>query len=549
MAKQNEKRAGKPLLNNGKFFLSPPKDGSDFKELFKRLAAAGAGRPLGDDGFPAGPWTPDLLAEAISEIDYNGVGVDLRTVQLWFQENDKGISATNIRWLARIFGGDDPIAISEWQVELSEAQSRLAAKRRKGKKAESDIATVGNTTAHPQTAIEASSPLTEFVTDDRAENPAPYSGLAARSEALFSCGFPLNLPAAVFAGATSLGFLSYTTGIHSATFKRVDGVDKQVGFLWAPNWTLLFMAFLPLFILLVIEILAFWKTEGRLRLVAMADRKEANETWASKIETSSSTYWAVLVVCLVFAGLFQWVEVCLIPLMRGGGDYAMDWGKLAIVRPELISVPEAIFFTAAAYLYMAVCFYIFFSGLILLCTIANDFWKVRGDPANALEVDQDCIIDSIRGTLLCGIFRCTLLGVLVAICMKSQSSYLASTGKNIVAWLVDDMASAFYGLRTIGSGMPYRSPTHFSSLLVVVSSCTVFVFGSIRIGVGRSSRMALWRMSAIVTMLVSSYFAIGGFPGFSILLGVGVACAMYGLFNPSCRAWQANDLGAKLNVS
>ena len=117
-----------PLLKNGKLFLPPPKDGSDFKEIFKRMVAAGAGRQLGGDSFPAGPWTPELLAEAISQIDSNRVGVDLRTVQLWFQENEKGISAANIRWLARVFGCDDPIATSEWQIELGEAQSRFAAK-------------------------------------------------------------------------------------------------------------------------------------------------------------------------------------------------------------------------------------------------------------------------------------------------------------------------------------------------------------------------------------------------------------------------------------
>lgn len=84
------------MEKNGKFFIAPPKDGRDFKELFKDLAAAGAGRPLDSDGFPSGPWTPELLAEAISQIDSNHVGVDLRTVQLWFQENDKGVTAFTV---------------------------------------------------------------------------------------------------------------------------------------------------------------------------------------------------------------------------------------------------------------------------------------------------------------------------------------------------------------------------------------------------------------------------------------------------------------------
>src|SRR5690606_19290752 len=87
-----------------------------------------------------GPWTPELLAEAISQIDSNRIGVDLRTVQLWFQENDKGISIANIRWLARVFGCDDPVATGEWQVELSAAQSRLTAKRRGWKRAGSSDA-------------------------------------------------------------------------------------------------------------------------------------------------------------------------------------------------------------------------------------------------------------------------------------------------------------------------------------------------------------------------------------------------------------------------
>lgn len=197
------------MFQNGKLFLPPPNDGSDWKELFKKLAAVGAGRALGEDGFPSGPWTPELLAEAVSQIDSNRAGVDLRTVQLWFQENDRGISAANIRWLARVFGCDDPEATAAWQVELSAAQARLQAKRREAKKADSRAPE----SPDPKIDDERSSSVEPTPdAEPNADRKKQRISLARRSETLFSGGSPLNLPAAVFAGASALGFLSYISG-------------------------------------------------------------------------------------------------------------------------------------------------------------------------------------------------------------------------------------------------------------------------------------------------------------------------------------------------
>jgi hypothetical protein len=274
------------LEKNGKIFVPPPKDGRDFKELFKQLAAVGAGRPLGRDGFPQGPWTPDLLAEAISQIDSNRLGVDLRTVQLWFQENDKGISPSNIRWLARIFGCDDPEATSEWLMELIAAQSQLTSKRRDSKKAAKSTASVVRGARPSVTAGDETQPAGGLTQDSQISRARQRFSLAERSEALFSQGSPLNLPASIFAGASALGFLSYIVGIASITYGRPDGVVKEVGFLWAPNWTLLFMVLLPLFFAVVIELLAFWKQDARLRLVAY-DSSESTKAWASNVRAYS----------------------------------------------------------------------------------------------------------------------------------------------------------------------------------------------------------------------------------------------------------------------
>ncbi|MBY5551781.1 hypothetical protein HFO61_34330 [Rhizobium leguminosarum] len=536
------------MLKNGKFFLPPPKDGSDFKELFKQLAAAGAGRLLGSDGFPAGPWTPELLSEAISQIDSNRTGVDLRTVQLWFQENEKGISTANIRWLARIFGCDDPVATGEWQMELSAAQSRLAAKRRGLKKAGSSAALVAPDRAQTM-SVDDETTFPAVLTDHAsADRPVHRFSLAGRSEALFSRGSPLNLPASVFAGATALGFLSYIMGIHNATYVQADGLVKQVGFLWAPNWTLLFMVFLPLFFSFVTELLVFWKNEARYKLVAQSDRLESDHAWARHVEASSYTYWSVFLICVLFAGLFQWIGVCLIPLIKGGGNYAMDWGKLAIVRPEVISVWQEVVFTGIAYLYMCLCFYLFFVGLILLYTVVYDLWKVGEALKNQQKVDQQ-EINEVRLRVIRETFRCTVLGVLIAICMKAQSSYLASTSENIVAWLISDMSSVFHGLNRVNDGVGYRMPTHYSSLLVAVSACFVFMFAFIRLGGGSRFRALLWKMSAVVGLIVAGYLLIGAIAGFSILLGVGTLFAIYGLFDPGFGRGRTRELGNSRHVS
>ena len=538
------------MLNNGKFFLPPPKDGSDFKELFKRLAAAGAGRPLGSDGFPAGPWTPELLATAISEIDSNRIGVDLRTVQLWFQENDKGISTANIRWLARIFGCDDPAATSEWQMELSAAQARLTSKRREGKRDTASTPLEGRDLAPAAIGIdgqESAAGLVQFA--HIADGKIRPIGLAMRSEALFSNGSPLNLPAAVFAGATALGFLSYVTGIHSVDVERMDGVAKQVGFLWAPNWTFVFLVLLPLFLAFTVDLLVFWKSEGRFTVGAPRDQVGSLNGWARIVASSSLTYWAVFLVCIVFAGVIQWVEVCLLPLMKGGGDYAVDWGKIAIVRPDIISVTEAIIFTGLSYSYMAICFYIFFVGLILLYTIAHDFSTITRKLKLQTDGHQLCEINEIALKTMCGIFRCTALGIMVAICMKGQSSYLTSTGRNIALWLISDMSSALHGRISPNVGTGYRMPTHYSSLLIVVSTSIVFLFACARLGLNAKLRKTLWIMSTVVALLIASYLLIDAVPGFSILLALSVLSAIYGLFNPGFGISRARGFGAKTNVS
>ncbi|WP_299846303.1 hypothetical protein [uncultured Paracoccus sp.] len=518
--------------------------------MFKRAAAAGAGRPVTKDGFPAGPWTPELLAEAISEIDANRVGVDLRTVQLWFQENERGISPANIRWLARVMGCDDPVATSEWQIELMAAQSRLTAQRRqKRRNGRGNESTGGHDTVNTAPVDHEAETFPTPVLDSGASEQRRWLSLATRSEEIFSRGSPLDFPSSVFAGAVVLGFLSYLLNIHNIYYASDSEVIKQVGFLWAPNWTLLFMIFMPLFFAFVSDLLNYWKNDARPQLIDTLGKDLSIISWPRKVNASSHTYWIVLIVCIVFAGVFQWVGVRLIPLLSGVKEYAPDWGSLAIYRPDEISVMGEIIFTGLAYLYMCICFYLFFAGLILLYTLAHDFWEIGEAIMRILNIENIRVVHEAGLQVMRGIFRCTMLGVLIAICMKLQSAYLTSSDKNIIIWLIEDMSSTVYGRGETRGGSDYSMPTHYSSLLVALSSGVVFLYASVRLGSARWLSVALGPMMGGLAFLGAGYLLIGVLPGFSIVLGLGALLAIYGLFDPSFGRRRSIDLGGSQGVS
>lgn len=511
------------LIKNGKFFLSPGRNEEDFKELFARVAAAGIGRPVDKDGCPQGPWTADLLADAISQIEANRAGIELRTVQLWFERNDKGISANNIRWLARVLGCNDPEGASAWQAELSAAQSRLMAKRRERRRGQ------GREQAAPdeieQETMASAPPHIDVA-------PVGFS-LARATEAVFAGGSSLNLPSAVFAGAVALQFVSYFLSLHDVTYMRDDGVPKQVGFLWAPNWTLLFIVFLPLFLAIVVDLVAVWKSVNRPRLLAGMGEEVHLGGWLTRVESSSYAYWAVLLICVGFAGVAQWVSVRLMPLLKGGGDYAADWGSLPLGDPDQIGVAQLVVFTGTAYLYMCVCFYLLIAGLILLWNLIDDFVAIQTVVAPRQSVGRSQDVDASGSVIMRGVVRCTIAGLLVAMCMKLQSLYIVNSAPNILIWLIMDARSVLTQSDAMVAWDAAITPTNYTSLLVAFLVFTVYLYGAVRIGAIGLSGIPLVRVTAAITLLVVVYLSIGAFDGFSLLVGIALLVAVYGLFVPN----------------
>lgn len=507
------------MILNGKYFVPPDDDPPEFKTLFRRLAAVGAGRPVDPNGLPQGPWTPDLLAQAIMAIDANRKGIELRTVQLWFQDNQKGVSPENVRWLARIFGCDDPEATGDWQRELRTSLNLLAEKRRAARvRARADA----EVTEEPNT--------NELVEDaERADQlrSARGGGLAGWSERLFGLGGPLNLPASIFAGATALQFAAFFIGTHSITYVRADGIEKQVGFLWATNWTFLFMLFLPFFMIVAGDLVSFWRARGRVAMLLNASAQSAADGWVRRVHRSGATFWAVLLICIVFAGLMQWVGARMLPLRAGVDDDDIDWASVALVRPDVVTISEAVTFSGLAYLYMAVCFYLMFVGLILLYTLADDYWVISKGTARNAPLDGN-----VARTILDGVFRCTVMGMLMAICMIVQNRFLPSDALDVWAWLFADVASAWRGAPPVPSDVGYGFAMHYISLIVALPTCAVMTYGIVRVGVPARLNDVSFRMTAVLVVIVAAYLLVGAFPGFANLLAIAVLLGIYGLIDP-----------------
>jgi len=506
----------------GKYFVAPSGENEDFKNLFRHLAAAGAGRPVDANGFPQGPWTPDLLAEAISQIDANRGGIELRTVQLWFQDNDKGISSENIRWLARIFGCGDPEATSAWQAELSASQSRLTAKRRQ-RRSIKEMAV----------ALDDSVILEPDAARLELENKRPRRfSLARQSEAIFGKGSYLDLPSSVFAGAVALGLVSVFLGIHSITYARDDGIIKQVGFLWAPNWTFLFMVFLPLFFGFAVELLAYWKNEGRPLHLDNCGGVQTDVGWMGKVEASRYTYWAVFIICVGFAGIFQWVSVRWIALMDGGSDHAIDWGTVGLERPDVVSVGQEAMFSGFAYLYMSLCFYLFFVGLVLLYTVSHDFWEIAQSNKAKRGPNAFDYTAPISRRIVRGVFRCTLMGLFVAICMKLEAGYLVTDSTSVPSWLADDTYLVLSQRGESFATKNYISPTQYTSLIIGLATIVPFFYALFRVGRNSGPKAGLSKMIVAVLLVVVAHASIGAFNGFSILIWLASLIAVFGLVDP-----------------
>lgn len=571
-AQNYAKKACSPLIKNNRFFVQPQKTGDNFKQLFARLAAAGAGRPVDENGFPDGPWTPETLAVEISSIDANRNGIELRAVQVWFQDNDNGISNDNIRWVARIFGCDDPEMASLWQAELTASKERLAAQRRAKRRSDDPtqadsrtisegsqpstgsrsidaeqgdapklVSTEGANTEyassklHPDEETNLAELRTWFGKPPKASprrisgQPQPRFNFALWSERLFLGGSQFGAIVVLWSAIAVLLFLSYIYGVHNVTYSPTPELSKQVGLLWSPNWTLDRLLWLPLLILIVSDALTNWQETARSSLTTQHLHSDSKKKWPQMLASHWPAFLIVFAVCLLVVFFLQWYGAYLRPLSAGDpGQRVVDWLLVSIERPDLkFAKNEAVAVSGFANLTSGVGYWFCFSGLMLMYFIARDFCHVCSACSEGYDAAKRREAFVIGTDIVRRVFCCTLLALIPATTIKLVAIYLSSDAENIVGWLVGDALAAF-DLQEMQWGWFDKSPSaSITSFFLLFVPC--FVFGTSAFFVFKAlqklgepallaSTVQSWSIFVVVLVLfIANFCLVGQFSGFSVL--------------------------------
>ena len=554
--KTNAKWTDNVLIKNGKYFVAPQQTDEGFKRLFARLAAAGAGRPVDRDGFPDGPWTPEKLADAISSIESNPKGIELRSVQVWFQDNDNGISDANIRWLARIFGCDDLEATGQWQTELKAAKERLAGRRRDKRNALNDktVPVVVSDQAESAASDEIAGEPTVDLPQNASISVAKRRTLAEKCERMLSGAGSLNLQIGYLLVFCGLGVMNYALGTLSVTYRPVEGLDKQVGFIWAPTLTVLPLIALPAYIFFVSRLITYWRRAGRAKCVsdrAMSINPTSHAAWYARVKDFSFSFWAIALFCFLFVFGFQWAGIYLPAYLSGDTNgVQIDRYLVTLVRPEIISIREAIVLSGIGYMYTASYISVFMFGLLFATIITLDFEDIcRTSELEGSITDPQGLCEEGQ-KVIWGVFRVTVFALWLANLIKLQITYLQSDSPDFITWLFRDAAAAFGVNARSNRWLENTTISHFTTFLMMVVSVVIFIVCVMKM---RSiyDRLALYdsehpfqedrqsvtSMFLVIGLLSLNLILVGRFTGFSVMLAMSAVASIYVLVGPKLRTF------------
>lgn len=480
------------LIVNGKFFVPVPDNVSDFKTMFLELVALGAGQKIHNDIIPPQPWTPETLTIALSEL--GDVDPDIRTVQLWFQQNTRGISSANMAALARVFGCDDPELTRLWRTTLARSKQNLADRRKKVKTEKTPARLPTEPRPH---AVHT-------------EEKLPWFHTACLKP--FSETNPLTIPSMLWTLMTGLAILAFMFGVADVAYK-VQDYSKQVGYIWAPSWTIGPIIILPLLTMTVTRLLRWWTTNMRPSL-----SPPTTSSWSAITRQFSPIYWSIAVVSFAFIFLLQWYGIHYRSITNATtSGYMIDWTVMSTVRPDVISAPNQLTLSFYGYLVYGLLIYLLLTGITISMMIAFDYSSIVSN-LQATEPKHKPLREA-KQRILYASYQTAMLAYLFTLCIKLQSTYLISGGSNIWHWLLSDAKSFLNIPGAINIPLNYSSIPQVTVPILLVIINTLFALTVLKTR-RHSNRSGLMVAHILVASLATQ--TVGTVEGFSLITAIAV---------------------------
>lgn len=244
----------------------------------------------------------------------------------------------------------------------------------------------------------------------------------------------LSLPIFILAATFFLLIASTIAEVHFLTDPRTLP-PKQVGFIAAPNWFVVFLFLYPLFVVsfcllaahcrsTVLEFLSSGAITG-------ADGRTVSETefklfWKSILKAISAMMLVLLAV-VVAQAVSEWRRLSYLPIIRENlGTAPLDWSSYSALYPKAVDPAVNYVFSALAYGYMASALFVFLSVFVYGAAYCWMFYHLSLRDGQFRLVFRDDDFPARFSKVLIFMHACTVLGLLAALMMRLQHVYLNS---------------------------------------------------------------------------------------------------------------------------
>jgi hypothetical protein len=302
--------------------------------------------------------------------------------------------------------------------------------------------------------------------------------LGAHLERIAKSTGPLALSILSITVAFILMLLSQVLGFGTVLYHdSITNIDKEVGFLSAPNWTIvyavLFPPYLCLFSVLVCSCEFTLKSLLETRVITGPGGAEASEeslfaAWKAGLQKLSIPLWALLFGVIVQTSS-EWLTTCAKPIFTHKLDSVVDWSTIAAIEPQRgIVIPIA--FTLLAYLYMGFALFIYLAILVYAAGFAL-FLNRIADPSGQFRlVLRDVTLGKRLSDIGVSVYFCTILGLCAGLMMRIRSVYLETAYSNVSELVFSDLISSLHmapDSTAERATAPLRVPSAWTGLLEI----------------------------------------------------------------------------------